>query len=95
MRLASRVDENKAVECFIVNDEEVYTEGVPPEVVCTSEPDGYAWFNGLEREKLKPTDGISEEALECVEGASPRGVAEWECRTIAQEKEAAAQQKSQ
>jgi hypothetical protein len=45
MRLASSVDDDKAVECFIVNDEEVYTEGVPPEVVCTSEPDGYAWFN--------------------------------------------------
>jgi hypothetical protein len=73
-------EDEKAVECFLVNDEDVVENGATPGVVCTSAPDEYAWFNGLDPEALLPTDDINEHALECVEGASPRGIPEWECR---------------
>lgn len=78
--LRAKVDDEKAIQCFIVNAFEVEEEGAVPEVVCTPEPDDYAWFNGLERESMKPVEQTSEEFLECVEGASPRGVPEWECK---------------
>ena len=78
--LASSVDDEKVMQCFIVNAFEVDEEGALPEIICTPEPDDYAWFNGLSREAMRPADGIlSEDALECVEGYSPRGVPEWEC----------------
>ena len=77
--LASSVDDEKVIQCFIVNAFEVDEEGAFPEVVCTPEPDEYAWFNGLSRESMRPADGINEGSLECVEGYSPRGVPEWEC----------------
>jgi hypothetical protein len=74
-------EEDKAVECFIVNFDLVEEEGEIPEVVCTSEPDEFAWFNGLESENFQNTEMIKEEAFqECVEGASPTGVREWECK---------------
>jgi hypothetical protein len=76
----SVTDDEKDVECFLVNDEDVVKNGATPGVVCTSEPDEFAWFNGLDSLALLPTDGMSEDALECVEGASPRGIPEWECR---------------
>ncbi len=78
--LASTVDDDKALQCFIVNAFEVEEEGATPEIVCTPEPDDYAWFNGLDRESMSPADGKYEDFLECVEGASPRGVPEWECK---------------
>jgi hypothetical protein len=67
-------------QCYIVNQELVETEGEQPEIVCTSAPEDYAWFNGLDVEALVPVDGTSTEALECAEGASPRGIPEWECK---------------
>lgn len=73
-------EEEAEIECFIVNDEMVQTEGEKPEVVCTSEPEDFAWFNGIDPDALKPTDGTEEGATECVEGASPRGTPEWECK---------------
>ena len=76
----SAIDEEKDVECYLVNDEDVVKNGATPAVVCTSSPDEFAWFNGLDLEALLPTDGTSENAFECVEGASPRGIPEWECR---------------
>ena len=80
--LAASVDKEKAIQCFIVNAFEVDEEGAEPEIVCTPEPDEYAWFNGLEREHMKPaaSAAASDEYLECMEGASPRGVPEWECK---------------
>uniref|UniRef100_A0A7S2EB08 Ig-like domain-containing protein n=1 Tax=Trieres chinensis TaxID=1514140 RepID=A0A7S2EB08_TRICV len=72
-------DSESPVECYVVNDELVQTEGENPQVVCTSEPDEYAWFNGLEPNQMKPTDGTESGATECVEGASPRGTPEWNC----------------
>eukprot|EP00978_Attheya_sp_CCMP212_P013553 scaffold34015_cov54-Attheya_sp.AAC.4 len=66
------------IECFVVNDE---TEGQDPQVVCTSEPEEYAWFNGIKPSEMKPTDGVAQEGFnECVEGASPKGTPEWECK---------------
>lgn len=50
-----------------------------PRVVCTSEPEEYAWFNGIDPNHLIPTDGTETGSMECVEGASPRGIPEWEC----------------
>ena len=75
------LNDDKAIECFFVFDEDAEKEGILPDVVCTSQPDEYAWFNGIERENLKPTEGATYEfATECVEGASPRGFPEWECK---------------
>lgn len=67
-------------QCYIVNQELVETEGEQPEIVCTSSPKDYEWFNGLDVDALVPVDGTSTEALECAEGASPRGIPEWECK---------------
>ena len=75
------------IECFIVNYFDMQ-EGLAttPHVVCTSQPDEYAWYHGIDRATMmKKTDGILQGALECVEGASPRGIPEWECRTTLQE----------
>ena len=70
-----------AISCFITNAFEVDQEGATPHVVCTSEPDAYAWLEGIDPAAMKATDGsIDQGALECVEGASPRGIPEWECR---------------
>lgn len=77
--------EEEAIACFIVNFFEVEEEGAEPHVVCTSQPDEYAWFNGIERHYMVETDGMLEGALECVEGASPRGFPEWECKTTHEE----------
>ncbi|KAL7433807.1 hypothetical protein ACHAXM_003746 [Skeletonema potamos] len=67
------------VTCFIVNDEEIITEGEKPHVVCTSEPDDYAWFNGIDPKNMRETDGVVEGAENCVQGESFRGKPEWEC----------------
>mmetsp|Transcript_22742 Transcript_22742/g.33944 ORF Transcript_22742/g.33944 Transcript_22742/m.33944 type:complete len:129 (+) Transcript_22742:49-435(+) len=67
------------VTCFIVNDEEIITEGEKPHVVCTSEPDDYAWFNGVDPENMRETDGAIEGAENCVQGESFKGKPEWEC----------------
>lgn len=85
-RLASTIDDEQAIQCFIVNAFEVEEEGATPEIVCTPEPEEYAWFNGLDRNAMKVTNGETEDSLECVEGASPRGVPEWECRKAGEEK---------
>jgi len=82
--LASSIEEEekKAIQCFIVNAFEVDEEGAEPQIICTAEPDEYAWFNGLERDHMMPAQDttVSGEFLECIEGASPRGVPEWECK---------------
>ena len=75
-------DDLSEMQCFIVNqdllDEEM--EGHFPEVVCTTAPEEYAWFNGIDAEALVPTDGqVVEGTVECVEGHSPRGNPVWEC----------------
>ena len=77
--LRSSVDDEKAMQCFIVNAFEVDEEGALPEIICTPEPEEYAWFNGISRESMRPADGVHQDFLECVEGYSPRGIPEWEC----------------
>lgn len=72
--------DDETVECFITNYDLVQSEGAIPEVVCTTEPDEYAWFNGIDRTAIHPANGITDSFLECVETMSPRGVQEWECR---------------
>uniref|UniRef100_A0A7S0FBF9 Ig-like domain-containing protein n=1 Tax=Sundstroemia setigera TaxID=3005 RepID=A0A7S0FBF9_9STRA len=69
------------IECYVVNDVDVKVNGDSPEIVCTSEPEEYAWFNGIEPESMKKTDRMSEGKTECVEGSSPRGIPEWECKS--------------
>jgi hypothetical protein len=76
------IDDSKDVECYLVIDEDVKKEGATPGVVCTPEPEDFAWFNGLDPKDMVPTDGIVDGAIECVEGASPRGVPEWECLSV-------------
>mmetsp|Transcript_41655 Transcript_41655/g.71313 ORF Transcript_41655/g.71313 Transcript_41655/m.71313 type:complete len:133 (+) Transcript_41655:187-585(+) len=67
------------VTCYVVNDEEIVTEGEKPHVVCTSEPDDYAWFNGVDPQNMREAHGEEEDAELCVEGESFRGKPEWEC----------------
>mmetsp|Transcript_2542 Transcript_2542/g.3436 ORF Transcript_2542/g.3436 Transcript_2542/m.3436 type:complete len:137 (-) Transcript_2542:455-865(-) len=89
--LHSEPDE-EAIECYIVetpppleDDEDgegdtmVATE--KPVVVCTPDPEEYAWFNGIDTRQMKPVeDDMETDATECVEGSSPRGTPEWECK---------------
>ncbi|CAB9504844.1 expressed unknown protein [Seminavis robusta] len=70
-------DEDKPIECFLVFTEDDDSVAAPPQVVCTSQPDEYAWFNGIKRDNLVPTDGVHEHAVQCVEGESPRGSPWW------------------
>ena len=76
------------VQCYLIeNDDDDGQDGegsgavsdAKPTVVCTAEPEEYAWFNGIDEKKLRPTDGTETGATECIEGASPRGTPEWEC----------------
>ena len=80
----SETEKAAVVECFLIENEDEDTnesfEMEEPTVVCTSEPEEYAWFNGIDEKKMKPTNGTETGATECVEGASPRGTPEWECK---------------
>ena len=75
------------VQCYLIEEDDENQDGESggdlasekPTVVCTSEPEEYAWYNGLNENQMKPTDGTDTGATECIEGASPRGTPEWEC----------------
>jgi len=67
------------VTCYIVNEEEIITDHEKPHVVCTSEPEEYAWFNGIDPKMMVETDDAMEGAVECKEGESYKGKPEWEC----------------
>ena len=76
------------VQCYLIENDDDDDQGdesisdlasAKPTVVCTSEPEAYAWYNGLNENQMKPTDGTDSGATECIEGASPRGTPEWEC----------------
>jgi hypothetical protein len=85
-------DENKPMQCFLVvgtqqdDDEDDDNNNLirSPRVICTSQPEEYAWFYGIDQENLVKTDGIHAHAHLCVEGESPRGVPEWECQSAFQ-----------
>jgi hypothetical protein len=79
-------DENKPMECFLVIRTEDESNNVvgPPQVICTSQPEEYAWFYGIDQQNLVKTDGVHAHAHLCVEGESPRGVPEWECESAFQ-----------
>mmetsp|Transcript_1078 Transcript_1078/g.2518 ORF Transcript_1078/g.2518 Transcript_1078/m.2518 type:complete len:127 (+) Transcript_1078:172-552(+) len=72
--------ETEDVTCYVVNDEEMIEENADPQVVCTSEPDDYAWFNGIDPKAMRETDGTEEGAGECVETENYKGKPEWECK---------------
>ncbi|KAL7526114.1 hypothetical protein ACHAWF_001635 [Thalassiosira exigua] len=78
-RVADTSEDTDDVTCYVVNDQEIVTEGEKPHVVCTSEPDDYAWFNGIDPNTMRETDGASEGTENCVEGESYKGKSEWEC----------------
>ena len=76
------------VQCYLIendddDDQDDESSGdlasAKPTVVCTSEPKEHAWYNGLDENQMKPTDGTDSGATQCIEGASPRGTPEWEC----------------
>ncbi|KAL3782984.1 hypothetical protein HJC23_003140 [Cyclotella cryptica] len=67
------------VSCFIVNEEEILADGEKPHVVCTAEPEEYAWFNGIDPKMMVKTEDAIEGAVECKEGESYKGKPEWEC----------------
>uniref|UniRef100_A0A7S2RQ91 Uncharacterized protein n=1 Tax=Eucampia antarctica TaxID=49252 RepID=A0A7S2RQ91_9STRA len=64
------------VKCYVVEDSNVAIDG---SVVCTSEPEEFAFHEGIKSTSLKPTDGMNEGNTECVESASPKGNPEWLC----------------
>lgn len=68
------------VTCYVTNDEEIVTEGEKPNVVCTSEPEEYAWFNGVDPKAMRKTDGTQECTDSCIEVESYMGKPEWECK---------------
>ena len=68
--------EEEPIECYVVEDEDVPIYG---DVVCTSAPEEFAWFEGVNRNLMKPTDGTDIDSKECVEGSSPNGTPEWKC----------------
>jgi len=73
--------EEEAIQCFIVNYDQVENEGATPEVYCTPNVEEFAWFNGLDKNNLVNTQDFPSLILfECVDSASPRGVPEWECK---------------
>jgi hypothetical protein len=80
-------DEDKPILCYLIQPTTTSTDdnasGIP-QIVCTSNPEEYAWFYGIDKEQLILTHGIHDAALQCVEGASPRGVPEWECESAFQ-----------
>lgn len=68
--------------CYVVDG--VETDGRAL-VVCTPEPQEYAWFHGLPAAMLRAVGGDSDLGGvggldECTLGWSHRGVEEWECR---------------
>ena len=78
--------QENSIECFVVDSCGDYLldgeDGEEkPEVICTSHPEEYAWLNGIDPRAMKPTDGMEEGSLECVEGHPTRGgVDEYECK---------------
>jgi len=69
------------IHCYVTNDDELSLgKDDKPEIVCTSEPEDYAWFNGIDPNKMRETDGTEEGTEECVEGYSHKGTPEWECK---------------
>eukprot|EP00587_Corethron_hystrix_P010366 CAMPEP_0113307758 /NCGR_PEP_ID=MMETSP0010_2-20120614/6478_1 /TAXON_ID=216773 ORGANISM="Corethron hystrix, Strain 308" /NCGR_SAMPLE_ID=MMETSP0010_2 /ASSEMBLY_ACC=CAM_ASM_000155 /LENGTH=135 /DNA_ID=CAMNT_0000162683 /DNA_START=196 /DNA_END=600 /DNA_ORIENTATION=- /assembly_acc=CAM_ASM_000155 len=75
-----RNEEN--IECYVIDGMYIGPDR-EDQVVCTSEPEEYAWFNGIDPKALSKTEGaktdgeIGYDAMECVEGSSPRGIPEW------------------
>ena len=68
------------MECFLVTDQAIVGDNDPPMVVCTTNPEEYAWYHGIDPTRLQKTTTTPLTAMECVEGASPRGIPEWECK---------------
>jgi hypothetical protein len=66
------------------NNNNYQDEASIPQIVCTSNPEEYAWFHGIDQDRMVLTDGIYNQAFQCVEGESPRGVPEWECESAFQ-----------
>ena len=77
--IAAAEEDTDDVTCYITNDEEIINDGEKPHVVCTSEKEEYAWFNGIDPKNMRETDGVVEGAESCVEGENYRGKPEWEC----------------
>jgi hypothetical protein len=82
-------DEDKPILCYLIQTETNNNNGNQdemsiPQIVCTSNPEEYAWFHGIDQDRMVFTDGIHNQALQCVEGESPRGVPEWECESVFQ-----------
>mmetsp|Transcript_20850 Transcript_20850/g.60696 ORF Transcript_20850/g.60696 Transcript_20850/m.60696 type:complete len:118 (-) Transcript_20850:443-796(-) len=71
-------DGENPIECYITNEEGVLIDGEKPDVICTSDPEEYAWMEGVDPKKLVKTEGVAD-TTECVEGASPKGTPEWHC----------------
>lgn len=80
VKTSANEDNDEDVTCYVTNDEEIVTEGEKPKVVCTSEPEAYAWFNGIDSKAMRKTDGTKEGTEQCIEVESYIGKPEWECK---------------
>ncbi|KAG7337873.1 hypothetical protein IV203_025937 [Nitzschia inconspicua] len=76
-------DEDKPILCYLITTTDDDNGGIP-QVICTSNPEEYAWYHGIDKEQMVLTDGIHDHALQCVKGESPRGIPEWECESAFQ-----------
>jgi len=81
---------NDTIQCYIVNYDAFENEGAAPEVMCTANPEEFAWYHGLDVDEMVNTNDMPSIHLdfsECVEGASHRGTPEWECQQALPEEE--------
>lgn len=92
-------DDDTPLQCFVILDDD--ESGRPPQVVCTADPDDYAWFNGIDRTNLIPTDSNylslcdinndekdtdkSSSVVDCKQETSHRGFPEWEFQNVGDE----------
>ena len=68
------------VQCYIVDGVEDDGE---PFMVCTAEPQEFAWFNGIKRSQLKPIESdavLQDGTVSCEEETSFNGSPEWFCK---------------
>ena len=71
------------MQCFLILDDDL----TPPRVICTCQPEEYAWFHGIDPNNMvETTDSLvvlqqRHSSHDLVKGESPRGVPEWECES--------------
>jgi hypothetical protein len=66
-------DEDKPILCFLIQAETRCQDELSiPQIVCTSNPEEYAWFHSIDQDRMVLTDGIHNQAIQCIEGEGTR-----------------------